>query len=76
MHDHRARRGATLDLVNARDGAWVERVGAEPVNGLGGERHQPAGADQRGGLLEMGMDHSESSSFESPKVLPVFFHTR
>ena len=44
VHDQRVTGRAVLDLEDAGDGVVVLGVGAEPVHGLGRDRHQPAGA--------------------------------
>ena len=48
MGDQRVERGAALGGVEPRDRLAVGRVGAEPVDRLGRERHQPAGGKARG----------------------------
>ena len=67
---------AALGGKDAPDGDGVERIGAQAVNRLGGKGHQAAGADERGGLLQLRVHHSPGSSLLSPKILPVFFQTR
>ena len=37
VHDERIKGGPPLRFEDARDGDWIKRIGAEPVDRLGGE---------------------------------------
>jgi hypothetical protein len=50
MHDQRTALRPALGFENACDSGGIESVGAESVDGLGGERDQPSRADEAGGL--------------------------
>ena len=52
VDDQRVERRPRLRLEDARDRARVEGVGAEPVDGLGGEGHEPAPLQHRGRIGE------------------------
>ena len=46
VNDQRVGAGPALGREDARDGVGIEGVGSQAVNGLGGQGHQPSGADQ------------------------------
>ena len=49
MDDQRVEARPALSRENLGDGALVGRIAAEPIDGLGREGDEPAGAQQRGG---------------------------
>ena len=49
MHDQRVEAGPGLGGEYSGDGMLVCRIAAEPIHGLGRERDEPPGAQQRGG---------------------------
>ncbi len=49
MDDQRVEAWPALSREDLGDGAFVGRIAAEPVDGLGREGDEPAGAQQRGG---------------------------
>ena len=48
MANERMVRGAALRSEDAGDGIWVPRIGAQAIDGLGGEGHQPTGSEDPG----------------------------
>jgi hypothetical protein len=44
MHNQRVEAGPALYLEDLGDGAFVGRIAAEPIDGLGREGDEPAGA--------------------------------
>ena len=49
MHDQRVETRSALRSEDLGDGAFVGRIAAEPVDGLGREGNEPAGCQQPGG---------------------------
>ena len=49
MHDQRVEARPALGGEDRGDGTLVRRIAAEPIHGLGRERDEPPGAQQRGG---------------------------
>jgi hypothetical protein len=52
VDDERAGGGSAFDGVDAGYSFGVEGVGAKTVDGLGGEGHEPAGAEEPGGAVD------------------------
>jgi len=46
MHDQRVKPRPVLNREDLGDGAFVGRIAAEPVDGLGREGNEPAGPQQ------------------------------
>src|SRR5882672_4826365 len=68
MNDHRMVGGAAFDRVQTRHGFRVGRVGAEPVDRLGGKRNESAGAEDLRGLADLGLHGLGSSAFLTASV--------
>jgi len=52
MHNDRVPRGPLLGRKDTRHRICIERIRSQPVDGLGGKRHQPASAQDRCGTLQ------------------------
>ena len=74
VDDQRTRIRPSLGFEDALHGRFVERIRAQPVDGLGRERDQASGAQQLRRSCYFGA-HSGMSA-PSPAVLPVLCQTR
>ena len=71
MHDERVETRPALGLEHCGDSAVVGRVGTQPVNGLGREGDEPAGADRPGGVLD-----SRPGGHDPPQAMNQGFEKR
>jgi len=49
MDDERVPGGALLGYEDAGDSVWIQRIGSEAVDGLGGEGDEATGSEEFGG---------------------------
>src|SRR5438876_660005 len=68
MNDHRMVGRAAFHCVKTRHRFRVGRIGAQPVDRLGGKRHESAGAEDLRGLADLGFHGLGSSAFLTASV--------